>query len=471
METLDAPLAASIAASVGASALDATVGDALAERSQTIEQVKATLQDVDAAIDTILTTGGLEAEILNLFGSNTANIDDFLATARAQVDAALNPETIGEWTGDSLNALMRQAIRDQFNASPLIADLHAILRGYVYELDAAMRSAIDSAFAEVNQVIMDIVDDFLPVDGPLRSFLGDLAGASAHGKLDGYAHILGDALRTLRIDAEFETNFPDPFAFNGYLEIRQVDSSGSGSSSCFLGSPGDLVTEVLLGAENVKVGWMGKELRFDVDTKFSFSTPPNAFPVGMAGAFEMTGGAVNFEAFKIDELGAGAALSLTEHYLAAKVGVLFNGDRMYGGIFLGKTCSLAPIEMIDEDVARVLPEPNPSFTGIYAYGQAFIPIVNVGCLFNLSASAGAGIFMFYEDDTYGGKMLVGASARALCAVNIGGELSLVGLKSGNQFNFTGAGRIYGSAGKKPLQVSFDEKVTLTYKNSKWDYDY
>jgi hypothetical protein len=471
VEATDPPLAAAVTASVGAAALDEITGDALAERAATIEQVKDNMLAIDGAIDILLTDGGLEAEIVQLFTGNPGSIDDFLAAARARVDAALDPDTIGQWAGDSLNELLRDAIRDQFNASPLIADFNAILRGYVYELDAAMRSGIDSACAQVNQVILDIVDDFLPIDGPLRSFLGDLAGATAHGKLDGYARIQGDALRTLRIDAEFETSFPDPFTFNGYLEIRQVDSSDFASSSCFPGGPGDLVTEVMLGAENVKVGWMGKELRFDVDTKFSFSSPPNPFPVGMAGAFEMTGGAVSFEAFKIDELGAGAALSLTEHYLAAKVGVLFNGDRMYGGIFLGKTCSLAPIEIIDEDVARVLPEPNPSFTGIYAYGQAFIPIVNVGCLFNLSASAGAGIFMFHEDDTYGGKMLVGANARALCAVNIGGELSLVGLKSGNQFNFTGAGRIYGSAGKKPLQVRFDERVTLTYKNSKWDYDF
>lgn len=471
LEKEDPALAGSLTTSLGAPALDDAVNASLSERSATIEQVKGTLSAVDSAIDVILTEGGMEAELVELFTGNPGSVSDMLSAARSQVDAAIDAETLGEWTGDQINDLLREAIRDQLNASPLIADLHEILRGYVYELDATMRSAIDSAFAEVNQVIIDLVDDFLPVDGPLRAFLGDLAGSTAVGQLDGYARINGDALRTLRIDAEFETNFPDPFAFNGYIEINQLDSSDAGSSSCFLGTPNEILTEVLLGAENVKVGWMGRELRFDIDTKFSFDPAAATRLVGMAGAFEMTDGSINFEAFKIDQLAAGAAFSLTEHYLAAKVGLLFNGDRMAGGVFLGKTCSLDPIFLVDPDVANVLPEPNPTFTGIYAYGQAFIPIVNVGCLFSLSANAGAGIFMFYEDDTYGGKMLVGASARAICAVNVGGEISLVGVKHGNQFNFSGKGRIYGSVGKKPLKVSFDERVILTYKNSKWDYDY
>jgi len=144
---------------------------------------------------------------------------------------------------------------------------------------------------------------------------------------------------------------------------------------------------------------------------------------------------------------------------------------MRGGIFFGRTCSLDPLLLVDADVGKVLPAPNPTLTGVYAYGQAFIPIVNVGCLFSLSANAGAGIFAFQEDNTIGGKMLIGASARALCAVNVGGEIVLVGVKTGNDFNFLGSGRIYGSAGVKPLKVSFDKKVTITYKKQKWDYDY
>ena len=50
-------------------------------------------------------------------------------------------------------------------------------------------------------------------------------------------------------------------------------------------------------------------------------------------------------------------------------------------------------------------------------------------------------------------------------------VELIGAKVGNDFNFFGTGRIYGCAGKKPLKVSFDKSVSITYKNNKWDYDY
>ena len=111
------------------------------------------------------------------------------------------------------------------------------------------------------------------------------------------------------------------------------------------------------------------------------------------------------------------------------------------------------------------------FTGFYAYGEVQIPIVNVSCLFNLSAKAGIGIFYFQEGPTYGGKMLMGATGEALCAVKVGGEVVLVGAKSGNTYAFLGSGTIFGEIGVDPLKISFKETVTITYKKNKWDYDY
>ncbi|MCC5839263.1 MAG: hypothetical protein JJT96_03985 [Opitutales bacterium] len=465
LEALDAPMYANLLASIGGPALDAAINQALRDRTATIEQVRSNLHQVRAVVAAVRSAGHLGNEMRDAFTGAAAFLDD----AQDRIRDALDPDTFAEWAATEINVLIRTAVRDTFNASPLIGDFHRILRSYVYELDAAMRSGLDSAFAQINIAIIGLVDAFLPLDGPLAGFLGDLAGSAASGRIDGYARIQGDALRTLRLDADFEFSLPDPFAFNGYLEINQLNSSGS--STCAFGAPGDLVTEVKLGAENVKVGWLGKELRFNIDTKFTFNPAAATRLVGMAGQMEMTGGTVDFEAFQIDDLGAATAFGATENYLAAKVGILFNGDRIFGGVFFGRTCSLDPLQMVDPDVARVLPAPNPTFTGVYAYGQAFIPIVNVGCLFRVSAVAGIGVFAFAEDATVGGKMLLGADARAICAVNVGGEIVLVGTKAGNDMNFLGSGRIYGSAGAKPLKVEFDKKVTLTYKNRKWDYDY
>ena len=138
---------------------------------------------------------------------------------------------------------------------------------------------------------------------------------------------------------------------------------------------------------------------------------------------------------------------------------------------IGLNCPMMPrlTIIVDEDVENVLGD--PPFTGIYAYGEAQIPIVNASCLFSISAKAGVGVFWFEEGNTFGGKMLVGASGRALCAVEIGGEVVLIGSKSGNNYSFFGKGTIYGEVGICPLCTSFNESVSLTYKNNKWSYDF
>jgi hypothetical protein len=183
----------------------------------------------------------------------------------------------------------------------------------------------------------------------------------------------------------------------------------------------------------------------------------------------MTEGEIGFETMAITSLGAAAMFGLDENYLAAEVGLKFDTYELAGGVFFGRTCGVDPLLLVDPDVVNVLGD--PPFTGIYAYGEAQIPIVNFSCLFNLSAKAGIGVFWFEEGNTYGGKAVLGASGEALCAVTVGGELTLIGSKSGNDYSFFGKGRIFGEVGKCPLCLEFDESVSVTYKNDEWSYDY
>ena len=147
----------------------------------------------------------------------------------------------------------------------------------------------------------------------------------------------------------------------------------------------------------------------------------------------------------------------------------FSSYQVAGGAFFGKTCTLAPIQMWDEEVADVLGE--PPFTGIYVYGEGWMPIVDYGCVFNISAGVGAGLFMFVEGPTIGGKILLGASGEALCVVGVDGEVKLAGCKSGDDLTMSGSGRISGRAGKCPFCVKFGKTVKFTYKNGEWDADY
>lgn len=462
-----AALSPDIDSNLDASGGYANLGAGFTERSGTIEQVKGTLDALQATIQAIRDDGFLAAEIDDAFDAAGAEIDTFMEEARDNIINELVGRDLSDFSEEELKDIIHNEIRDQFNASALFSGVQEILRGYLYELNAAMHEAIDSAFQQINRIINDLLDDFLPVDGALRGFLGDLAAVSFAGKIDGYARINGDALRTLRLDTEIQARLPDPFEFDGYLEINQLDSSGS--QACANGTVGAVLVEVKMGAENVPVRWGGSELAFDIGTKFTFDDDESTKLRNMAGSFEMTKGKIDFEAMAVTELGAAAAFGIDENYLAAKVGIEFDGNDLYGGIFFGRTCTYDPLLLVDPNVAKVLP--TPPLTGIYAYGEAEIPIFSAGCLFTLSASAGAGIFAFEEEGTVGGKMLLGATGRAICAVEVGGELILIGSKSGNDFSFFGQGRVFGSVGKKPLKIEFDKKVGVTFKNSKWDYDF
>ncbi len=433
----------------------------------TIERVKEVLVELHNTIQDIRDAGDFYTEISDVILAATADIDALCIAAKDEVNGFLGDIDFEEYTADEIKAVIREAIRDQFNASTVIAEVQATLKAYVYDLDAAINESISSAFGELNRIITRLLQNALPTDGALADMLGDVAEISAAGEIDGYAHINGDALRTLRLDAALRLKLPDDFEFSGYVEINQLDSDGDGS--CSFAGEGEYAAEVKMGAVDVPVGWTGDGLRFDVGTKFTFDTASDFRLRGFGGSFEMTQGEIGFESMGITSLGAAAMFGIDENYLAAEVGLEFDSYQLAGGVFFGRTCSIDPLELVDPDVTKVLG--SPPFTGIYAYGEAQIPIVNAGCFFNLSAKAGAGVFWFEEGNTFGGKMVVGATGRALCAVGVGGDLTLVGAKSGNNYSFYGKGRVFGEIGKCKLCTRFEEQVELTYKNDKWSYDF
>lgn len=434
----------------------------------TIVQVKELLLELHNTIQDIRDAGLLYSEISDVILAATSDIENAVVAAKDDISEFIDAILWDEYSAEEIKEVIRLAIRDAFNASPAIASVQATLKAYVYDIDAAINQAISSAFGEVNRIITRLLDDALPADGALTGMLGDVADISATANIDGYAHINGDALRTLRLDTDIQLKLPDDFEFAGYLEINQLDSDGDASCS-FMGGEGEYAAEVKMGATDIPVGWSGDGLRFDIETKFTFDTSSDFALRGFGGSFEMTQGEIGFETMAVTSLGAAAMFGKDENYLAAQVGLQFDSYELEGGIFFGRTCTEDPLKLVDPDVVQVLG--NPPFTGIYAFGEAQIPIVNASCFFNLSASAGAGVFWFEEGNTFGGKMTVGATGRALCAVGVGGDLTLVGSKSGNNYSFFGRGRVWGEVGKCPICTSFSEQVELTFKNNKWDYDF
>lgn len=255
---------------------------------------------------------------------------------------------------------------------------------------------------------------------------------------------------------------------DAFLLIKELGSDGS--SGCY--SSNAPYTEVTIGALNVPVGWISSDLKANVEAKFTFDGI-HAYPVNMGGQLELIG-ELDFEAFQLHDLAAALAFGLKENYLALKGGVRFNGYDFSGAVFFGKTCSLDPIKLIDPDVASVLG--NPPFTGAYCYAQGWLPIsemltgVPASCLFEISAGIGAGAFYFAEGPTYGGKMFLGVSGSLLCVVSIEGDITLIGLKQGDDLRFKGHGHFEADIGPCPFCISISKEVDISYINKSWHLD-
>jgi hypothetical protein len=451
--------------------LNEQIAALLEEAEPTIEQVKGVLVDAHNAVGDVRTqlqtATGIHQELQDAFDNASAEITAFMDQAKAQVNGYFEEIMIPEFDPEEVKAQIRQEIRDRFNASPLIAEVQVILKQYVYDLEALIQQGISTLFAEINRLMLDAVAEYLPTDGAVQGFLDDLSALAVAAEITGYAQVNGDAIRKLRLDCALQMKLPDDFGFDGFVEINQLDSFGD--DGCSFAGEGEYAAECIVGANNIGVSWVGDGLRFNIAGKFSFDTVSGFNLRGMGGAFEMTEGTIGIEAVSITDLAAAAMFGLDENYLAAAVGMKIDQYILSGGVFFGRACSLDPLLLIDPDVGNVLG--SPPFTGIYTFGEGQFPIFGASCIFSLQVIAGAGVFIFEEGPTIGGKMIAGAVGKALCAVEIGGRVELIGSKSGNDFSFFGRGTLFGEVGACPLCITFDESVEISYSDSTWEYSF
>lgn len=378
------------------------------------------------------------------------------------VDLAHLTSLAEEWRTE----ISRQ-IRDALYGHTLIAQVQTVIRERLYDLQQTFNQAVDSAFAAVNQAVREALEPVLAeLDTGIDNLLGDIGSKIGAGSIEGFAHFNGDSLDLLRLDGEFEFSLDEPVVIRAWLEIRELDSDGGTGSKCT--AAGIDATEVSIGAENIGATFMNSDVRLDISTKFALNS--SGLPIGLGGAFEMTEGRIGYETFSITELGATVMFGLTENYLGAKASLEFGSYEAGGGFFIGTTCDPDPLTLIDPLVEPLVSMP---FSGIYAYGECSFPIFGTGtCLFNISGKAGAGVLYNSVIPEYGGRMTLGVTGEALCAVTVGGEVSLAGVKSGGDYNFAGRGRIFGEVGKCPFCVNFDKSVEFFYTDaSGWDVDY
>ena len=452
--------------------IEEELNSVLADVAPSLEAITDVMQDLLVVIGDVQTNlsaaGSIVQEIEDTLNSSALNLSlDNMAQGIDQWFAALpnTGATFDEYTADEIKAMLRRKITDEFYSSVPCADVQQIVRSQLYEVDAAIQQTIDSAFQQLNKALRDLASEFLNgIDDEINGMLGDLSSVMGAGQIDGYAHIRHDTLSELRIDGKFQWEVPEEMEFNAYLIIKQLDSDNMGGC----GVVGEVLPEVTLGTTGFGINWLDSDIKADISTKFTFlDNGTNLHLIGLGGSFEMVEGQIGFESFAIDEFYAAVAFGKLENYLSASLRCSFTSYEVEGGAFFGKTCSLDPFSW-DPDVQKILGE--PPFTGVYVYGEGWMPIVDYGCLFRVKAGVGAGIF-YFVDGPVGGKIFLGASGEALCVVNVSGDVTLVGLKDGDDMRMNGKGRISGRVGSCPFCVKFGKTVTITYDNGSWDADY
>lgn len=470
-------LASSILGSMAANLVNQLAGELEPKINEFLGQVRPALEsageylnqvkDVVEQAQEVLGTGlSFAEELQDALSSNPLN--SALGGAYTNLvdrfdDLVAAGDLFTEYTAAEIKQMIRQEIDDAFYGSLACCNIQQVLRSRLYDVDASLREAIDSVFQQLNKAIRDLVSEFTSgIDDEINGMLGDLSDTIGAGQIDGYAHIKGDTLTELRLDGKFQWEVPDEMEFSAYMIYRQLDSDGSGSCSL----AGGQAAEVVLGSEDIDLSWTGTDIRAAIMTKFSFQTSPFAV-LGLAGSFEMIEGEIGFESFTINELYAAVAFGAFENYLSAALKCQMSSFEVSGGVFFGRTCTLDPFAW-DPDVQGILGD--PPFTGIYVYGEGWMPIVSYGCLFQIKAGAGAGIFAFLEGPV-GGKVFLGAEGEALCVVTIRGEVTLVGMKNGDILRMKGKGKISGKLGACPFCVKFKKSVEVTYENGSWDADY
>lgn len=478
----------------------------LDEASSSLDQIKTSLDQIRASV--LALKGGLAAnqDFLTELTSFQLQLDNLLLdvspdsflnsladAVQAEIDRAFDrveenllteaeAEAYVEGLREQIKARVRRELRDRLMASAVIENMRTAIRERLQVVHLAFREGVDAAFEEINAVIRKALSAQLAeLDNELNNYGAKINEVIKSGRLAGHAHIEDDSLRELRLDARIELGVPqeDPFRFDGFFRFQQLNANGPGG--CPDPVQGQISSanfaEITLGARNASLEWITPGMKANITGQLGFKTDVSpVIPISVGGSFEMTAGTLKFATAEVEKLRGtlkvGIAPDLSgfgENYLGLAGSVRLSGSGLEGGMFIGRSCTMDPINLINPQLGSILGE--GGFAGGYVFGAGRIPIVDFGCLFNVSAGVGLGAFYSVPGPTWGGLAQLSASGEALCLINVRGSVDLIGVKRGDDFRFSGQGRITGKAGLCPFCKRFRKTVGFTYQNGDWDADY
>lgn len=444
-------------------ALD-VAGDLINEIQGVVDQAAMAAGEIETMLD----------QILVVASSKLNNLIDSVGVTGAVSD---HFSIFAEMPKEEFIDLLKAEIKDLLLESDLVSSIRYLVKQNLYDLEIKFRSTIQSVFSQISDVMKELVSgtigslekEFAPMLGAVSNFLGS-------AEITGFAEFNGDSLRKLRMDLMAEFQLPDPMKIHVYLEILVITSEDNFTENACL-EEGEKAVEVHIGAVDVPMDWLSDGLRATIEVKMSLKTEgADLVPNGVGGSLELTGGTINFQAVKISCFAVAVSIGLEECYIAAKACVLFNNYELSAGIFFGRACTLDPLYLVDADVADLI-DPGTTFTGVYVYGEVWLPISEIilgipaSCLFRISAGIGVGNGLFIEGPTFIAKMLLGVSGEALCIVSFEGIIKMVGVYQAGKFKASGAGSFKACVGFAFFKICFKANIQMKYDDGSWSVDY
>lgn len=396
-------------------------------------QIRQTLtgQGVIPSIDALFDDSAFDQMIANVKTELKKYADEI--NESAAVVRNLDPEEVNTFVVNTIYnelffTLVISEVQELFE--PLKTQIQGVLNGFFDALNNQVKAYLDLIGAAINNVTTQI---------------NDVVGVKA-AEIAGYAVFSHESLDRLHMDAAFEFTFNDGFGFRASLDMERFKNNTNGE---VCGTPA--------GAESIRVAIAvyGIPLKFprsslvaeiiEFNLRLNQTAPENPFYVSDIGGRIETSGALSFEAVKLVSPAFAAGVGENETYIAFSGSVIFNAVAMRGGIFLGKTCNGVEIlKTIDPEVGEIIAE--PEIAGIYAFGEAAIPIIDYGCFLRIGATAGAGFWYWVNTNSFGGKMTAGVFGEGVCLISVRGKIVLVGGKKPSGFFFSGTGWIAGGLG-------------------------
>jgi hypothetical protein len=389
---------------------------------------------------------------------------------------------------------LKEFIKDRFYATGLPYSVQNLLKEILYDLNSVFVEAANAGIAELNRVAERVLGDLtVNLGASLFGLEGDVGIPLAAGSFKGDAHIIGDSLQELLLDAELKISLgkkeegDDPnstedegsaFRIGAQFALRNYDNDGD-AGTCEYGASPTGATEVALNIEAQAAGFLSDNFQFQANMLFAFTTDPNrdpAFrPLQVGGGFQVPviipiiPGLI-----EIRELGGDVSFGLKENFISGNgtITVIQVAD-VRGGMFIGKTCSYEVFDDWAPDVRNVIGLSDDvierdGWAGLYQECSYSVGI-GASCFLRAEYGAGFGYGFSWSELQLLGRMFGWVDGDFLCLLHGGANIqlnvrgNLGDLLGGNLF---GALWLQGCAEveARAVIIPFSKEVCITYEN-------